>query len=197
MDIEDFFSVVDVVYIASPHETHYNYIKAALEHGKHVLCEKPMVMQGIQAEKLFNYVASTRNLPAILPVPIIPIRCICCFCSRNMVLEMFLVRSRLLCEKPMVMQGIQAEKLFNYAKERGLILFEGIKTAYCPGFSRLLGIACSGTIGSVRNVEACFTKQAVFHQGASATMYPFVPAIRSLPSDFTPNPQVAVAIPPK
>ena len=48
--------------------------------------------------------------------------------------------------------------MFPYAKERNLILFEGIKTAYCPGFTQLLGIACSGTIGNIRNVEACFTK---------------------------------------
>lgn len=98
-DIEDFYKAVDVVYIASPHETHYEYIKSALEHGRHVLCEKPMV----------------------------------------------LIRA-------------QAEELFALAKEKNLILFEGIKTAYCPGFHKLLGIACSGTIGSVRNVEACFTK---------------------------------------
>ena len=97
--LEEFYQAVDVVYIASPHETHYGYIKSALEHGKHVLCEKPMV----------------------------------------------------LCKA-------QAEALFQLAKERRLILFEGIKTAYCPGFSKLLGIVCSGTIGSIRNVEACFTK---------------------------------------
>ena len=29
------------MYIASPHETHYDYAKRALEHGVHVLCEKP------------------------------------------------------------------------------------------------------------------------------------------------------------
>ncbi len=98
-NMEDFFSAVDVVYIASPHDTHYGYIRSALEHGKHVLCEKPMV----------------------------------------------------LCKA-------QAEELFAYAGEKNLILFEGIKTAYCPGFHKLLGIACSGIIGSVRNVEACFTK---------------------------------------
>lgn len=98
-NIEDFYDAVDSVYIASPHETHYTYIKSALEHGKHVLCEKPMVLQ------------------------------------KN-----------------------QAVELFTYAKEKKLILFEGIKTAYCPGFSQLLGIACSGMIGSVRNIEACFTK---------------------------------------
>lgn len=98
-DIEEFYGAVDVVYIASPHETHYRYIRAALEHRKHVLCEKPMVLEKKQAEELFAY-----------------------------------------------------------AREHRLILFEGIKTAYCPGFGKLLGIACSGRIGSIRNVEACFTK---------------------------------------
>ena len=98
-DIEDFYEAVDAVYIATPHETHYEYIKSSLEHGKHVLCEKPMVLQRAQAEELFPY-----------------------------------------------------------AKERNLILFEGIKTAYCPGFTQLLGIACSGMIGNIRNIETCFTK---------------------------------------
>ena len=98
-DIEDFYQAVDAVYIASPHETHYGYIKSSLEYKKHVLCEKPMVLHKTQAEELFGY-----------------------------------------------------------AKEHDLILLEGIKTAYCPGFNKLLGIACSGTIGNIRNVEACFTK---------------------------------------
>ncbi len=98
-DLEEFYQASDVVYIASPHETHYQYIKTSLEHQKHVLCEKPMVLQKKQAEELFE-------------------------CAR----------------------------------ERKLILLEGIKTAYCPGFHKLLGIACSGIIGNIRNVEACFTK---------------------------------------
>ena len=98
-ELELFYQAVDAVYIASPHETHYGYIKSALEHNKHVLCEKPMVMN----------------------------------------------------------RG-QAEELFQYARAHKLILFEGIKTAYCPGFNKLLGVACSGTIGEIRYVEACFTK---------------------------------------
>jgi len=98
-NLEEFYQASDVVYIASPHETHYQYIKTSLEHQKHVLCEKPMVLQKKQAEELFE-------------------------CAR----------------------------------ERKLILLEGIKTAYCPGFHKLLGIACSGIIGNIRNVEACFTK---------------------------------------
>lgn len=98
-DLEAFYAGVDMVYIASPHETHYAYIKSALEHGKHVLCEKPLTLRGAQAQELYH-------------------------CAKN----------------------------------NNLVLFEGIKTAYCPGFSKLLGIACSGAIGNIRNVEACFTK---------------------------------------
>lgn len=98
-DIGEFYDSLDIAYIASPHETHYHYIKQALEHGKHVLCEKPM----------------------------------CLFKS-------------------------QAEELFELARKNNLVLFEGIKTAYCPGFTKLLGIACGGAIGAIKDVEACFTK---------------------------------------
>ena len=63
-----------------------------------------------------------------------------------------------LCEKPMVLEKSQAEEIFSYAKQKKLVLLEAIKTAYCPGFANLLGIACSGIIGSIRNIEACFTK---------------------------------------
>lgn len=96
---EAFYQDIDVVYIASPHNTHYSYIKEALAHGKNIICEKPMALKKEQAKEVFRE-----------------------------------------------------------AKEKRLILFEGIKTAYCPGFQKLLGIACSGMIGSIRNVEACFTK---------------------------------------
>lgn len=98
-DKEGFYRDIDIAYIASPHNTHYDYIKEALAHGKHVLCEKPLVLQKKQAEEVFSV-----------------------------------------------------------AKEKGRILLEGIKTAYCPGFQKLLGIACSGMIGTIRNAEACFTK---------------------------------------
>lgn len=98
-DLEKFFETIDAVYIASPHGTHYEYIKSALEHKKHVICEKPMVLKKMQAEELFAL-----------------------------------------------------------AKENGCILMEALKTAFCPGFSQVLNIARSGTIGAIRDVEACFTK---------------------------------------
>ncbi|UYZ34259.1 Gfo/Idh/MocA family oxidoreductase [Clostridium beijerinckii] len=98
-DLEYFFNKIDAVYIASPHNTHYEYIKKAFEFNKHVLCEKPITLKKEQAIELYNI-----------------------------------------------------------AKQKGLILVEGIKTAYAPGFLQLLAIAKSGRIGMIRDVEACFTK---------------------------------------
>lgn len=51
---ESLLSDVDAVYIATPHLTHYNYIKQALEAGCHVLCETPMVLEKEQALTLYR-----------------------------------------------------------------------------------------------------------------------------------------------
>ena len=51
---DELYSVVDAVYIATPHLSHYDYIKAAINTGKHVLVETPMVLNGVQAKELFE-----------------------------------------------------------------------------------------------------------------------------------------------
>lgn len=96
---EEMYEKTEVIYVASPHETHYQYTKDALEHGKHVICEKPLAMEKKQAEELFAL-----------------------------------------------------------AKEKNLVLYEGIKAAHCPGFTKLMDMAGSGVIGNIRYVDACFTK---------------------------------------
>ncbi|MBR4669530.1 MAG: Gfo/Idh/MocA family oxidoreductase [Butyrivibrio sp.] len=98
-DYDSFLEKINAVYIASPHGTHYEYAKRALERGRNVLVEKPMVLK-----------------------------------KRD------------------------AEELFALAKKNGCILMEAIKTAYAPGFVRLIALAKSGVIGEIRDVEACFTK---------------------------------------
>lgn len=52
---------VEFVYIASPNSLHYQHVKKALEHGKHVLCEKPFVPTGAEAEELIS-LAKEKNL---------------------------------------------------------------------------------------------------------------------------------------
>ena len=98
-DIEALFSNADAIYIASPHETHYGYAKAAIDRGKHVLCEKPMAFSAEQARELFDL-----------------------------------------------------------ADRNGVVLMEAIKTAYCPGFEKVLAIVQSGFIGRIIDVESCFTR---------------------------------------
>lgn len=51
---ESMLDEVDAVYVATPHLEHYACIKTALNAGKHVLCETPMVLQGAQAKELFE-----------------------------------------------------------------------------------------------------------------------------------------------
>lgn len=96
---EDFLNQIDAVYIASPHGTHYDYAKKAIECGKHVLSEKPLAF--FKQDAIY---------------------------------------------------------LYDLAKKNNCVLLEAIKTAFCPGFNQLLGVARSGVIGSIRDVEATFTR---------------------------------------
>lgn len=53
-DFSTFIQNIDVVYISSPHLTHYDYIKRSLQAGKHVLAEIPFVLEKNQALELYN-----------------------------------------------------------------------------------------------------------------------------------------------
>ncbi|MDY4892105.1 MAG: Gfo/Idh/MocA family oxidoreductase [Agathobacter sp.] len=68
-----------------------------------------------------------------------------------------------LCEKPMAFTKKQTIELYQLAKEKKVVLLEGIKAAYCPGFQQLINVARSGRIGEICDVEACFTRLADIH----------------------------------
>lgn len=53
-NLADFYEKIDAVYIATPHLSHYYYIKKSLELKKHVLCETPMLLSGDQAVELYK-----------------------------------------------------------------------------------------------------------------------------------------------
>ncbi len=59
---------VDFVYIASPNDLHYPQARMALEHGKNVICEKPMTPTKPEAETLVR-LARERALLLIDAVP--------------------------------------------------------------------------------------------------------------------------------
>lgn len=45
---------ITIVYISTVNAQHYPWAKAALEHGKHVICEKPCTTTAAQTRKLFS-----------------------------------------------------------------------------------------------------------------------------------------------
>lgn len=63
-----------------------------------------------------------------------------------------------LCEKPLSLKESDAADAYDLAKEKQIVLMEGLKTAYCPGYKKLKEVAGSGAIGELFYTEACFTK---------------------------------------
>ena len=59
--LSDFYNDIDAVYIATPHASHYYYIIQALNAGKHVLCETPMVLSAEEAVSAYK-LAEINNL---------------------------------------------------------------------------------------------------------------------------------------
>ena len=135
---EELVDCVDAVYIATPHLEHYAQVKYALEHGRHVLCETPLVLEGAMAEELYAL-----------------------------------------------------------AKNKGLVLIEANKTAFCPAFNHLITLIKSGMIGDVVGIDAsesklwdkCMLKRELDADKAGGSMYemgsyPLLPIIKLLGTDF-------------
>ncbi len=53
---------IDVIDICTPNIYHYEQIKSAFEHGKHVMCEKPLVVSADECDKLENLLSQYPHL---------------------------------------------------------------------------------------------------------------------------------------
>uniref|UniRef100_UPI003FEDC6CB glycerophosphodiester phosphodiesterase family protein n=1 Tax=Lachnospira sp. TaxID=2049031 RepID=UPI003FEDC6CB len=53
-DWDEFVDNIDAAYVASPHETHYEYSRKLLLSGKHVLCEKPAALKKEHVRELID-----------------------------------------------------------------------------------------------------------------------------------------------
>lgn len=59
--LEELLANCDAVYVASPHYTHFEYAKAALEAGKDVFCETPFVLHLAEAKELYAIAEAKRR----------------------------------------------------------------------------------------------------------------------------------------
>ncbi|MGN0666258.1 MAG: Gfo/Idh/MocA family protein [Huintestinicola sp.] len=61
--IDDVFTDpdVDIIYITTPHNTHYKYMKAALENGKHIFVEKSITLNSRELDEM-TALAQKNNL---------------------------------------------------------------------------------------------------------------------------------------
>lgn len=98
-DLDSLLVDLDAVYIATPHLSHYEYVKKSLLLKKHVLCETPLVLNGTEAQELYDL-----------------------------------------------------------AQKEHLVLLEANKTAHCPAFNHLMVMIKSGVIGEVVDIEASLSK---------------------------------------
>lgn len=51
---------VDIIYITSPHNTHYEFMKKALEHGKHILVEKSITLNSRELDEMIALAAEKK-----------------------------------------------------------------------------------------------------------------------------------------
>lgn len=64
--IDDVFEdeAVDIIYITSPHNTHYEFMKKALEHGKHILVEKSITLNSRELDEMIALAAEKKLILA-------------------------------------------------------------------------------------------------------------------------------------
>lgn len=62
-----------------------------------------------------------------------------------------------ICESPVALTVKEAEELYSLADSKGLILLDGIKTAYSTAYARMILLAKGGKIGDIVSVDSICT----------------------------------------
>lgn len=68
-----------------------------------------------------------------------------------------LAGKHILCEKPLVLDGHEAQRLFEMARVRQLVLLEGLMYRFHPQIQKLLEFVNNGAVGQLQSVRAEFS----------------------------------------
>lgn len=77
--------------------------------------------------------------------------------------------THVLCESPVATTTDERDHLFHLAKQKDLVLMEGIRPASCTAFNRLCRIIEGGAIGRVLSVDAVCTSMRDYRKGPSSS----------------------------
>ena len=124
---------VEAVYVATPNSLHYENCRLCLEHGKHVLCEKPFTINEKQAQELYR-LAKDKHLFIMegLWIWFLPLY----NRLRNILLKGTIGEIKhISCQYGFVATGARKERKFNSALGGGALLDIGI---YNLGFLRIV-----------------------------------------------------------
>jgi predicted dehydrogenase len=67
-----------------------------------------------------------------------------------------------LCEKPLALSAVQAERMIRMAQAKGLVLMEAVWTRFLPAITRVRELIAEGALGEVRMIAADFGFRADF-----------------------------------
>lgn len=76
----------------------------------------------------------------------------------NLIEEALGQGKHVLTEFPFSLNYQKAREFVKVASEKSLVLMEGLKTAYCPAFGKMISLVKSGRIGKILSIEANFTQ---------------------------------------
>jgi predicted dehydrogenase len=62
-----------------------------------------------------------------------------------------------LCEKPLGLNAVETEAMFDCASRHGRLLIEAVWGRWHPRFARMVEVVASGTIGTIEHIETAFT----------------------------------------
>jgi predicted dehydrogenase len=62
-----------------------------------------------------------------------------------------------LCEKPLGLNAVETEAMFDCASRHGRLLIEAVWGRWHPRFARMVEVVASGAIGDVQHIETAFT----------------------------------------
>ena len=124
---------VEAVYVATPNTLHYENCRLCLEHGKHVLCEKPFTINEKQAQELYS-MARDRHLFIMegLWIWFLPL-----YARLHSIIQQGTIGEikHISCQYGFVATGARKDRKFNSGLGGGALLDIGI---YNLGFLRII-----------------------------------------------------------